>query len=58
MRTIHEPHPSFPVLLKSVREKIDLSEFLRWLENHKRQLARGQSVVPENVESELSDADD
>ena len=55
---MHEPHPSFPVMLKSVREKIDLGEFLRWLENHKRQLARGQSVVPENEESESSDADD
>ena len=37
---MHEPHPSFPVMLKSVREKIDLGEFLRWLENHNRQLAR------------------
>ena len=55
---MHEPHPSFPDMLKSVREKIDLGEFLRWLENHKRQLARGQSVVPENEESESSDADD
>ena len=36
---MHEPHPSFPVMLKStVREMIDLGEFLRWLENHKRQL--------------------
>ena len=55
---MHEPYPSFPDMLKSVREKIDLGEFLRWLENHKRQLARGQSVVPENEESESSDADD
>ena len=55
---MHEPHPSFPDMLKSVREKIDLGEFLHWLENHKRQLARGQSVVPENEESESSDADD
>ena len=35
----------------------DLGEFLLWLENHKRQLARGQFVVPENEESESSDAD-
>ena len=55
---MHEPYPSFPDMLKSVREKIDLGEFLHWLENHKRQLARGQSVVPENKESESSDADD
>ena len=55
---MHEPHLSFPDMLKSVREKIDLGEFLHWLENQKRQLARGQSVVPENEESESSDADD
>ena len=55
---MHEPYPSFPDMLKSVREKIDLGEFLHWLENHKRQLARGQSVVPENEESESSDAGD
>ena len=55
---MHEPHPSFRVMLKSVREKIDLGEFLLSLENSKRHLARGQSVVPENEESESSDADD
>ena len=55
---MREPHPSFPDMLKSIREKIDLGEFLRLLENHKRQLARGQSIVPENEESESSDADD
>ena len=26
---MHEPYPSFPDMLKSVREKIDLGEFLR-----------------------------
>ncbi|XP_074606463.1 uncharacterized protein LOC141859518 [Acropora palmata] len=44
-------------MLKSVREKINLGEFFRWLERHKTQLARGLPVVPENEESESSDAD-
>ena len=55
---LHEPHPSFPEMLKSVREKINLGEFYRWLERHKRQLSRGLPVVPENEQSESSDADD
>ena len=55
---LHEPHPSFPGMLKSVREKINMGEFFCWLERHKRQLVRGLPVVPENEESESSDADD
>lgn len=55
---LHELYPSFPEMLKSVREKINLGEFFRWLERHKTQLARGLPVVPENEESESSDADD
>ena len=54
---LHEPYPSFPEMLKSVREKINLGEFFRWLERHKTLLARGLPVVPENEESESSDAD-
>ena len=55
---LHEPHLSFPEMLKSVRHKINLGELFRGLERHKTQLARGLPTVPEGEESESSEADD